>query len=120
MEITEKALNFFKSTPWAIDAERAKLNASKVEKPVQPDARTLVDYLDSINSIYQAILIVSSYGIDHINLRINSNGKSNSQGSQKVELIKKLFTDLGYYVFARRYRPNTPEEFYKVRINWGK
>ena len=120
MEITEKALNFFKSTPWAIDAETAKSNASKVETPETPDAHGLIDYLDSINSIYQAIVITSNYGIDHINLRIKSNGKPDSQGSRKVELVKMLFTNLGYYVFARKYRANTPEEFYKVRINWGK
>jgi hypothetical protein len=120
MEITEKALGFFKSTPWSIDAETAKSNASKVDSPVSPDAATLVEYLDSINSIYQAIRITSHYGIDHLNLRIISHGDPDSIGAFKARLIKSLFTELGYYVFARRYKQGTPEEYYKVRINWGK
>ena len=120
MEITDKALGFYKSTPWAIDAETAKSNASKVDTPVNPDAASLVEYLDSINSIYQAIRITSHYGIDHINLRVISKGRSDSIGAFKVKLIKSLFTELGYYVFARRYRQGTSEEYYKVRINWGK
>ena len=87
MKINEKALNFFKSTPWAIDAEKAKLNASKVETPEPPDARGLVDYLESINSIYQAIVITSNYGIDHINLRIKSTGKPDSQNASIPDLL---------------------------------
>ena len=115
----ENMVSILRQSNWLINAKAAKSNvkAYSGEVPDVPDMDTLEKYLAEVEKMFKAIRICSSCGVDHLTLRIKTHPQKGI--SYDVSVFKDLFTSLGYYVYARKYRIGKEDEFYKVRINWG-
>lgn len=115
----ENMVSILKQSNWLINANSAKSNVKAYtgKVPEVPDVNTLEKYLTEVDKMFKAIRICSSCGVNHITLRIKSHPQNGI--TYDVSVFKELFTSLGYYVYARKYRVGKEDEFYQVRINWG-
>ena len=95
----------------ACEAKEIRLNNPKTEKVPACDFQEILKYSDLINKIFYGIKVLANSGRDSIEIRCEAHDVD-------PNVIKEYFKDLGYHVYARRYRIGTPEEFTKMTINW--
>ena len=95
----------------AYDAKKICSCNVKTENVPECDFQEIERYHELINKIFFGIKVLAYSGRNSIEIRCENHNVD-------PNIIKEYFKDLGYHVYARRYRIGTPEEFTKMTINW--